>query len=156
MPRPHAEALGQALHSGSLLIECSLLNDEPQRPLDGCPAADPGAGKGSGFGPAAQAWAEAGRLRRGRRREERNVCRPGGAHRTDRTAVDARRVDASIEPPIIGRVSRQARLIAFRKVERHAHDNTRSRSPAKRLFGDDVRFWPAQAAWLRYILMALR
>jgi hypothetical protein len=66
------------------------------------------------------------------------------AHRTDRTAVDARRVDASIEPPIIGRVSRQARLIAFRKVERHAHDNTRSRSPARRLFGDGVRFWPAK------------
>jgi hypothetical protein len=38
-------------------------------------------------------------------------------------------VDASIEPTIIGCVSRQASLIAFRKVERHAHDNTRNRSP---------------------------
>jgi len=28
---------------------------------------------------------------------------------------------------------------------------TRSRSPARPLFGDGVRLWPATAAWLRYI-----
>src|SRR6185369_15479172 len=105
------EALGQALLSGAFLIECPLLDDEPQRPLDGCQAADPGAGKRSGFGPAAQAWTEAGRLRRGRGREERNVCRPGRAHRTDRTTVDARGADAGVEPPVIAAVSRQARPI---------------------------------------------
>ena len=72
-PPQDSDALGQALHSGSPLIECSLFDDEPQRPLDGRPAADPGAGKGSGFGPVAQARAEASSLRRGGRREERNV-----------------------------------------------------------------------------------
>src|SRR5580704_18016897 len=109
-------------HSGSLLIEYSLLGDEPQRPLDGRPTADPGAAKGGSFGPAAQAWAEAGRLRRGRRREEGNIGRPGRTHRTDRTAIDARGVDAGVEPPIIRRVSRQTRPITFRKVDRHARD----------------------------------
>jgi hypothetical protein len=41
--------------------------------------------------------------------------------------------------------------IAFRKVERHAHDNTRSRSPTRIPFGDGVRFWLATAAWFHYI-----
>ena len=73
----------------------------------------------------------------------------GGAHRTDRTAVDARGTNAGIEPPVIGGVSRQARPITFRKVERHALDNTRCRAPARRSFGDGVRFWPAIAARFR-------
>src|ERR1700724_1654475 len=79
---------------------------------------------------------------------------PGGAHRTDRTAVDARGMDAGIEPPVIGRVSRQARPITFRKVERHESDNTRCRSSARHSFGDGVRFWPATAAWFHYLTAA--
>ena len=50
------------------------------------------------------------------------------AHRTDRTAVNTGGVNAGIEPPVIRRVSRQARLIAFCKVERHGHDDTHFRS----------------------------
>jgi hypothetical protein len=57
--------------------------------------------------------------------------------------------DAGIEPPVIGGVSRQARPITFRKVERHALDNTRCHAPATRSFGDGVRFWPAIAARFR-------
>ena len=59
---------------------------------------------------------------------KRNIGGPGGAHRTDRTAVNTGGMNASIEPPVIGRVSRQARTIAFCKVERHGHDDTRCRS----------------------------
>src|SRR5437016_5883724 len=51
----------------------------------------------------------------------------GGAHRTDRTAVNTGSVNAGIEPPVIDRISRQARAVAFRKVQRHGHDNTRCR-----------------------------
>jgi hypothetical protein len=43
--------------------------------------------------------------------------------------VDTRGVDTGIEPPVIAPVSRQARPIAFRKVERHGNDNTRCRYP---------------------------
>jgi len=64
------------------------------------------------------------------RREERNIGGPGGAHRTDRTAVNTGAVNASIEPPVIDWISRQARPIAFRKVQRHGHDNTHPHSQA--------------------------
>jgi hypothetical protein len=51
----------------------------------------------------------------------------GRAHRRDRLAIDTGRADTGIEPPVIRRVSRQARSIAFYKVERHGHDDTHCR-----------------------------
>jgi hypothetical protein len=52
----------------------------------------------------------------------------GRAHRRDRLAIDTGRADTGIEPPVIRRVSRQARSIAFYKVERHGHDDIHCRS----------------------------
>ena len=40
-----------------------------------------------------------------------------GPHTADRTAIDARAVDAGKELPVIARVSHQTRPITFRKVE---------------------------------------
>src|SRR5262249_13309546 len=91
-------------------------------------ALPPRAAERSDLWTAPQAGTETCRLGRRGRREERNIGAPGGAHRRDRSAVDAGRADTGIEPPVIRRVSRQARPIAFCKVERHGHDDTHCRS----------------------------
>src|SRR6516225_3886702 len=113
-----------------LRIERAVLDDKPQRSFNCRPAADPCAAERSGLRPAPQAGTKTRRFGSRGRRAERNIGGPGGAHRTDRTAVNTGAVNASIEPPVIDWISRQARPIAFRKVQRHRHDNTHPHSQA--------------------------
>jgi hypothetical protein len=61
-----------------------------------------------------------------------------------RLAVEA--CPNGIEQPVIGRVSRQARPITFRKVERHESDNTRCRSLPDTLSGMESGL--GQQQWL--------
>src|SRR5262249_35051032 len=111
-----------------LRIERAVLDDKPQRSFNCRPAADPCAAERSGLRPAPQAGTETRRFGRRGRREEQNIGGPGGAHRTDRTAVNTRGANAGIEPPVIDLISPQPRAIAFRKVQRHGHDDPRCRS----------------------------
>src|SRR5207248_4340211 len=78
-------------------------------------------------GPAPQARTETRRFGCRGRRKERSIAGPSGAHWTHRPAVNTGAVNAGIELPVIDRISRQARPVAFCKVQRHGHDNTHCR-----------------------------
>jgi hypothetical protein len=49
-------------------------------------------------------------------------------------------VNAGIEPAVIDRISRHARPVTFRKVERHKRDNTRPRSTPEAVWGMESDF----------------
>src|SRR3954467_11094990 len=100
MSCPYTKSLSEAFPGSPLRIERAVLDDKPQRSFNCRPAADPCAAERSGLRPAPQAGKATCRFGCRGRREERNMGRPGGAHRTDRTTVNTGSVNAVIEPPI--------------------------------------------------------
>ena len=112
-----AEAGGKRVDPG--LVERPAL-DEHQRARHGVRGAVPGAARRRGLGPAAQAWAKAGGLRRGGTRIESDVFAPRRPRRADRPAVDAGRPDTGEEAAIEAGVACRDRPIAGVEIEIHA------------------------------------
>jgi|SRR5579859_5721277 len=71
---PHAEALGKFFDRRSLFVQSALLDNKPDRTLDGCAASDPGIGEWRGLGAAPQARPKSRRFGRRGGRKELNVA----------------------------------------------------------------------------------
>jgi hypothetical protein len=93
----NAKAAGQGI-GGSLVQGTEL--DQRQGARHGVRRAAPRSEIGRGFRAAPQAGAKASLLCRRRRGIECDVLRPWRARRADRTAIDARRLDAGEEPAV--------------------------------------------------------
>jgi hypothetical protein len=98
------------------LIERTLV-DQPQRAIDGCARAAPGRRMLRGFRPAAQAWPETGRFRRGGAGEIPDVARLGLAHRADRPAIDPGRGDGDEDRAVERGIARVAHTFAEFEIE---------------------------------------
>ncbi len=111
-----AEAGGKRIHCG--LVQRPAL-DEHQGARHGVRGAVPGTARRRGLGPAAQARAKAGRLRRGGSRIEDDVLAPRRPRRANRPAIDAGRPDAGEEAAIEAGIARRDRPIAGVEIEIH-------------------------------------
>src|SRR5262252_585924 len=118
---PHAKALGKFFDRRSLLVESALLDNKPYRTLDGCAASDPGIGKWRGLGAAPQTRPKSRRLRSRGGRKKLNVSRPCRANGADGSAINAGGADPGEKPTVIAGITRDARTITFRKIQRHHH-----------------------------------
>src|SRR5262249_5972082 len=126
---PHPTSEARSKRPKAPITKCPF-HYQSERTRDRCTRTVPGRRERSGLRPAPQAGTETRRFGCRGRWEERNIGGPGGAHRTDRTAVNTSDVNTSIEPPSTDRISRQARSITSCKVQRHGHDNTHPHSQA--------------------------
>ena len=111
------EAGGKRIHRG--LVERPAL-DEHQCARHRVRRAVPSAAPRRGLGPAAQARAEAGGLRRGGGRVEDDILAPRRPRRADRPAIDAGRPDAGEEAAVEAGIARRDRPIAGVEIEIHA------------------------------------
>jgi hypothetical protein len=115
----HAEPLGKCLDRRSLLVERAILDDKPYRALDRCTASNPGSGKWRGLGTAPQTRAKPGHFSSRGGREKLNVSRPCWAHGADRSTIDAGGPDSGEKPAVVARITRDARALTFRNIQRH-------------------------------------
>src|SRR5215467_9276276 len=114
--RGHAERVGELAYPGLAVEEPAL--DQTQRPRHrGCRASPRRCSRG-GLGPTSEARPEPRTLGRGRGREEHDVLRLRGLHRTRGPAVDSRRPDTRVERAVEARVAGDARTIAGLGIER--------------------------------------
>src|SRR5215467_13493711 len=134
MVRRHAERVGEVADS-ALAVEESAL-DQTHRPRHRRRRASPCRGSRRALRPTSQAGPESRALRRGRGREEHDVLRLRGLHRTRGPAVDPRRPDPRVEGAVEARVAGDARTIAGLGIERgavlHAASLARARGRERR------------------------
>src|SRR5262249_42872059 len=131
MARGHAERVGELAYPGLAIEEPAL--DQTQRSRHRRCRAPPRRCSRGGLRPTSEARPEPRTLSRGRGREEHDVLRLRGLHRTRGPAVDSRRPDTRVERAVEARVAGDARTIACLGIERgevlHTASLTRAAAP---------------------------
>src|SRR5262249_54981085 len=115
----HAEPPGKYLDRRSLLVERAILDDQPYRALDRCPASDPGTGKWRGLGAAPQTRPKPRHFSSCGGRKELNVGRPCWAHGADRATIDSGGPDSGEKPAVVATITRDACALTFCNIQRH-------------------------------------
>jgi len=127
----HAKAFRKRADSAFIAVETAF-GDQRQRTRHRVGRAAPGRGVGRDLGPASEARAEAGTLRRRGTREEAAILALRRACWADRPAIDAGRGDADEEPAVETRIARRKRAIAD-VVRGHFHRTHSVAEPRVRL-----------------------
>src|SRR5215813_11504164 len=112
----HAECVGKVADPGLAVEEPAL--DQTQRARHRRRRASPRRCSRRGLRPTSEARSEPRALGRGRGREEHDVLRLRGLHRTRGPAVDPRRPDPRVERTVEARVAGNARTITRLTITR--------------------------------------